>query len=202
TRTTPIGGNSEAERRPVRSRQATAVRPCPYYLRSRVKYPEGIPEEQRSNGIDSIPQNNLRRRSLSMEILDGDRWIGSNTGQRKGYQLVKCLRKLESWRIEHEPDDHVKEARAPCIAVEMEAIASEAASGPAVHVKMPDDWSFYHHHLSAIFFVESSSCTHKNCNRAMNFCQQIPHRGKHLQKWAFSKMGQGSHLGFNILWTD
>ncbi|GFV78533.1 uncharacterized protein TNCV_1888391 [Trichonephila clavipes] len=30
TRTTPSGGNSAAERRPVRSRQATAVRPCPY----------------------------------------------------------------------------------------------------------------------------------------------------------------------------
>ncbi|GFY01049.1 uncharacterized protein TNCV_5075171 [Trichonephila clavipes] len=72
TRTTPSGGNSAAERRPVRSRQATAVKPCPYYLRSRVKQPEGIPEEQRSNGIDSIPQNNLRRRSLSMEALDGD----------------------------------------------------------------------------------------------------------------------------------
>ncbi|GFW23158.1 uncharacterized protein TNCV_3802581 [Trichonephila clavipes] len=72
TRTTPSGGNSAAERRPVRSRQAATVRPCPYYLRSRVKQPEGIPEEQRSNGIDSIPQNNLRRRSLSMEALDGD----------------------------------------------------------------------------------------------------------------------------------
>ncbi|GFS96696.1 uncharacterized protein TNCV_4754071 [Trichonephila clavipes] len=71
-RTTPSRGNSAAERRPVRSRQATAVRPCPYYLRSRVKQPEGIPEEQRSNGIDSIPQNNLRRRSLSIEALDGD----------------------------------------------------------------------------------------------------------------------------------
>ncbi|GFX73642.1 transposon Ty3-I Gag-Pol polyprotein [Trichonephila clavipes] len=71
TRTTPSKGNSAAERRPVRSRQATAVRPCPYYLRSRLKKPEGIPEEQRSNGIDSLPQNNLRRRSLSMEALDG-----------------------------------------------------------------------------------------------------------------------------------
>ncbi|GFW69356.1 transposon Ty3-I Gag-Pol polyprotein [Trichonephila clavipes] len=71
TRTTPSGGNSAVERRPVQSRQATAVRPCPYYLRSRVKQPEGIPEEQRSNGIDGIPQNNLRR-SLSMEALDGD----------------------------------------------------------------------------------------------------------------------------------
>ncbi|GFT92412.1 uncharacterized protein TNCV_3084161 [Trichonephila clavipes] len=33
-RTTPSGGNSADERRPARSRQATAVRPYPYYLRS------------------------------------------------------------------------------------------------------------------------------------------------------------------------
>ncbi|GFV49925.1 uncharacterized protein TNCV_1392071 [Trichonephila clavipes] len=72
TRTTPSGGISAAERRPVWSRQATAVRPCPYYLRSRLKGPEGIPEEQRSTGINSLPQNSLRRRSLSMEALDGD----------------------------------------------------------------------------------------------------------------------------------
>ncbi|GFV48476.1 uncharacterized protein TNCV_3416301 [Trichonephila clavipes] len=55
TRTTPSKVNSAAERRPVRSRQATAVGPCPYYLRSQLKKPEGIPEEQRSNGIDSLP---------------------------------------------------------------------------------------------------------------------------------------------------
>ncbi|GFX47694.1 hypothetical protein TNCV_699481 [Trichonephila clavipes] len=59
------------ERRPVRSKQATAVRPCPYYLRSRVKRPEEIPEDRRSIGIDSIQHNN-RRRSLSIEALDGD----------------------------------------------------------------------------------------------------------------------------------
>ncbi|GFW50760.1 uncharacterized protein TNCV_3590421 [Trichonephila clavipes] len=35
----------------------------------------------------------------------------------------------------------------------------------------------------------------------MNFCQQIPHRGKHL-KWAFSKMEQDQTWVFNILWTD
>ncbi|GFT09001.1 uncharacterized protein TNCV_4104751 [Trichonephila clavipes] len=63
TRTTTSGTNRGAERRPVRSKQATAVRPCPYYLRSRVKQPEGVPEERRSNGIDSIPQNNIRRRT-------------------------------------------------------------------------------------------------------------------------------------------
>ncbi|GFX75494.1 uncharacterized protein TNCV_522161 [Trichonephila clavipes] len=61
-----------AERRPVRSKQATAVRPCPYYLRSRVRQPEGFPEERRNIGIESIPQNNIRRRSLAMEALDGD----------------------------------------------------------------------------------------------------------------------------------
>ncbi|GFT22987.1 uncharacterized protein TNCV_1857731 [Trichonephila clavipes] len=71
TRTTTSGTNRAAERRPVRSKQATALRPCPYYLRSRVKQPEGIPEERRSNGIDSIPQNNIRRRSLSMDRSGG-----------------------------------------------------------------------------------------------------------------------------------
>ncbi|GFW16165.1 uncharacterized protein TNCV_4263301 [Trichonephila clavipes] len=72
TRKTTSGTNRVAERRPVRSKQATAVRPCPYYLRSRVKQPEGIPEERRNIGIDSIQQNNIRRRNLSMEALDGD----------------------------------------------------------------------------------------------------------------------------------
>ncbi|GFT04172.1 uncharacterized protein TNCV_3154251 [Trichonephila clavipes] len=72
TKTTKNGTNREAERRPVRCKQATAVIPCPYYLRSRVKQPEGIPEERRSYGIDNIPQNNIRRRSLSMEALDAE----------------------------------------------------------------------------------------------------------------------------------
>ncbi|GFV35895.1 uncharacterized protein TNCV_2866541 [Trichonephila clavipes] len=71
TRTTKSRTNRTAERRPVWSKQATAVRPCPYYLHSRVKQREGIPEDRRSIGIDSIPQNNIRR-SLSMEALDGD----------------------------------------------------------------------------------------------------------------------------------
>ncbi|GFV90063.1 uncharacterized protein TNCV_73441 [Trichonephila clavipes] len=66
TKTTKNGTNRAAERRPVRSKQATAVRPCPYYLRSRVRQPEGFPEERRNIRIESIPQNNIRRRSLSM----------------------------------------------------------------------------------------------------------------------------------------
>ncbi|GFV55477.1 uncharacterized protein TNCV_3776641 [Trichonephila clavipes] len=72
TKTTKNGTNRAAERRTVRSKQATAVRPCSYYLRSRVRQPEGFPEERRIIGIESIPQNNIRRRSLSMEALDGD----------------------------------------------------------------------------------------------------------------------------------
>ncbi|GFY32969.1 uncharacterized protein TNCV_2877181 [Trichonephila clavipes] len=72
TRKTTSGTNRAAERRPVRSKQATPVRRCPHYLRSRIKQPEGIPEERRSIGIDSIPLTNIRRRSLSMEALDGD----------------------------------------------------------------------------------------------------------------------------------
>ncbi|GFW37576.1 uncharacterized protein TNCV_861811 [Trichonephila clavipes] len=72
TRTTGTKGHSAAEGRPVRSRKTTIEKPCPYYLRNRFKEPEGLPEEQRSTGIDSLPQNSLRRRSLSMEALDGD----------------------------------------------------------------------------------------------------------------------------------
>ncbi|GFW91181.1 uncharacterized protein TNCV_3301571 [Trichonephila clavipes] len=70
TKTTKNGTNRAAERRPVRTNQMTAVRPCPYYLSSRVRQPEGFPEERRNSGIH--PQNNIRRRSLSMETLDGD----------------------------------------------------------------------------------------------------------------------------------
>ncbi|GFX19583.1 transposon Ty3-I Gag-Pol polyprotein [Trichonephila clavipes] len=70
--TTRSKGHSAAEGRPVRSRQKTAARPCPYYLRSHLKEPEGIPEEQRSTGIYSLQQNSLKERRLSMEALDGD----------------------------------------------------------------------------------------------------------------------------------
>ncbi|GFV38247.1 uncharacterized protein TNCV_2995291 [Trichonephila clavipes] len=54
------------------SGQTTAVRSCPYYLRSCLKEPEGMPEEQRSTGIKSLLQNSLKGRSLSMKALDGD----------------------------------------------------------------------------------------------------------------------------------
>ncbi|GFW85260.1 uncharacterized protein TNCV_3250001 [Trichonephila clavipes] len=73
TRRSTHGGHSAVEGRPALSRRKPTVRPCPYYLRiRRFKEPEGLPEEQRSTGIDSLPQNSLRRRSLSVEALDGD----------------------------------------------------------------------------------------------------------------------------------
>ncbi|GFW30465.1 retrovirus-related Pol polyprotein from transposon 297 [Trichonephila clavipes] len=71
TRATTRGRNKQAER-PVRSYQASTRRPCPYYLRSRVKESNGIPEEQRNIEINGIPHSRIRRRSLSMEALDGD----------------------------------------------------------------------------------------------------------------------------------
>ncbi|GFW03312.1 uncharacterized protein TNCV_464261 [Trichonephila clavipes] len=69
TRATTRGRKAE---RPVRSNQATTRRLCPYYLRSRLKESDGIPEEQRHIEINGIPHSKIRRRSLSMEALDGD----------------------------------------------------------------------------------------------------------------------------------
>ncbi|GFX16125.1 retrovirus-related Pol polyprotein from transposon 412 [Trichonephila clavipes] len=71
TRATTRGRNKQAEK-PVRSSQATTRRPCPYYLRSRLRASDGIPEELRNIEINVIPHSKIRRRSLSMEALDGD----------------------------------------------------------------------------------------------------------------------------------
>ncbi|GFW60244.1 uncharacterized protein TNCV_1843251 [Trichonephila clavipes] len=71
TRATTRGRNKQAEK-PVRSNQAITWRPCPYYLRSRIQEKDGIPEELSNIEINGIPHNTLRRRSLSMEALDGD----------------------------------------------------------------------------------------------------------------------------------
>ncbi|GFW30945.1 retrovirus-related Pol polyprotein from transposon 412 [Trichonephila clavipes] len=71
TRATTRGRNKQAEK-PIRSNQATTRRPCPYYLRSRIQEKDGIPEELSNIEINGIPHSTLRRRSLSMEALDGD----------------------------------------------------------------------------------------------------------------------------------
>ncbi|GFT44520.1 hypothetical protein TNCV_11551 [Trichonephila clavipes] len=61
----------------------------------------------------------------------------------------------------------------------MEAIASEAASGTSSAREAARRLGLLQ--SSFRIFLESSSCTRTNCNCAMNFCQQIPHRGKHLR---------------------
>ncbi|GFX33472.1 uncharacterized protein TNCV_1006331 [Trichonephila clavipes] len=88
TKTTKNRTNRAAERRTVRSKQTIAVRPCPYYLRSRVRQPEGFPEERRNSGIASIPQNNIRR-SLIMEALDGDPVDRSEQRAKKNIRLYR-----------------------------------------------------------------------------------------------------------------
>ncbi|GFX41533.1 uncharacterized protein TNCV_3490701 [Trichonephila clavipes] len=70
-RATTRGRNKQAEK-PVRSTQATTRRPCPYYLRSRLRASDGIPEELRNIEINVIPHSKIKRRSLSMEALGGD----------------------------------------------------------------------------------------------------------------------------------
>ncbi|GFW43382.1 retrovirus-related Pol polyprotein from transposon 412 [Trichonephila clavipes] len=70
-RATTRGRNKQAEK-PVRSSQATTRRPCPYYLRSRLRANDGIPEELRNIEINGISHSRIRRRSLSKEALDGD----------------------------------------------------------------------------------------------------------------------------------
>ncbi|GFW70871.1 uncharacterized protein TNCV_3366211 [Trichonephila clavipes] len=71
TRATTRGRKKQAER-PVRSNPAPTRRPFQYYLRSRVKESDGIPEEQRNIEINGFLYSRIRRRSLSMEALDGD----------------------------------------------------------------------------------------------------------------------------------
>ncbi|GFU57667.1 hypothetical protein TNCV_3638221 [Trichonephila clavipes] len=71
TRATTRRRNEQAEK-PVRSNQTNTRRPCPYYLRSRIQEKDRIPEELSNIEINGIPGSTFRRRSLSMEALNGD----------------------------------------------------------------------------------------------------------------------------------
>ncbi|GFY19326.1 retrovirus-related Pol polyprotein from transposon opus [Trichonephila clavipes] len=71
TRATTRRRNEQAEK-PVRSNQTNTRRPCPYYLRSRIQEKDGIHEELSNIEINGIPGSTFRRRSLSMEALNGD----------------------------------------------------------------------------------------------------------------------------------
>ncbi|GFW64678.1 retrovirus-related Pol polyprotein from transposon 412 [Trichonephila clavipes] len=71
TRATTRRRNEQAEK-PVRSNQTNTRRPCPYYLRSRIQEKDRIHEDLSNIEINGIPGSTFRRRSLSMEALNGD----------------------------------------------------------------------------------------------------------------------------------
>ncbi|GFW65206.1 uncharacterized protein TNCV_394721 [Trichonephila clavipes] len=71
TRATTRRRNEQAEK-PVRSNQTNTRRPCPYYLRSRIQEKDRIHEDLNNIEINGIPGSTFRRRSLSMEALNGD----------------------------------------------------------------------------------------------------------------------------------
>ncbi|GFT12686.1 retrovirus-related Pol polyprotein from transposon 297 [Trichonephila clavipes] len=70
TRATTRRHNEQAEKT-VRSNQ-TNTRPCPYYLRSRIQERDRIQEDLNNIEINDIPGSIFRRRSLSMEAMNGD----------------------------------------------------------------------------------------------------------------------------------
>ncbi|GFW84700.1 DUF4817 domain-containing protein [Trichonephila clavipes] len=95
----------------------------------------------------------------------------------------------------------LKEARAPCIAVEMETIASEAASGTssareaARQLGLPP--SSVRNILSQILLLYPYKL--QSCHE---FLPADTAQREEFAKWAYSKMEQDSTWVFNILWTD
>ncbi|GFU58428.1 hypothetical protein TNCV_58391 [Trichonephila clavipes] len=96
-----------------------------------------------------------------------------------------CLAKLESWRIEHELDDHVKKHVHTLHCCRNGSDCVEAASGTSSAHEAARRLGLPPSSVRNIL-RRSSSCTHTRCNRAANFCQQIPHKGKAFPKWAAS----------------
>ncbi|GFS84012.1 uncharacterized protein TNCV_2364191 [Trichonephila clavipes] len=93
------------------------------------------------------------------------------------------------------------EARAPCIAVEMEAIVSEAASGTnsvreaARRLGLPP--SSFRNILRRILQLYPYKL--QSCHELL---QADTAQREAFAKWAFSKMEQDPTCVFNILWTD
>ncbi|GFT04227.1 retrovirus-related Pol polyprotein from transposon opus [Trichonephila clavipes] len=71
TRATTRRHNEQAEKT-IRSNQTNTRRPCPYYLRSRIQEKDRIHEDLNNIEINGIPGSIFRRRSLSMEAMNGD----------------------------------------------------------------------------------------------------------------------------------
>ncbi|GFU41459.1 uncharacterized protein TNCV_4586071 [Trichonephila clavipes] len=95
----------------------------------------------------------------------------------------------------------LKEARAPCIAVETEAIASEAASGTSSAREAARRLGLPPSSVRNILRRILQLYPHK-----LQSCHELlpadTAQREAFVKWAFSKMEQDSTWVFNILWTD
>ncbi|GFV07948.1 uncharacterized protein TNCV_2620091 [Trichonephila clavipes] len=115
------------------------------------------------------------------------------------HQLV-----LRNWKVGESSTSrttNLKEARAPCIAVEMEAIASETASGTnsareaARRLGLPP--SSVRNILRRI--LQLYPYKFQSCHELL---PADTAQREAFAKWAFSKMEQDPTWVFNILWTD
>ncbi|GFX06179.1 DUF4817 domain-containing protein [Trichonephila clavipes] len=95
----------------------------------------------------------------------------------------------------------LKEARAPCITVEMEAIASEAASGTSSARKAARRLGLPPSSIRNIFRRILQLYPYKllSCHELL---PADTAQREAFAKWAFSKMEQDPTWVFNILWTD
>ncbi|GFV78369.1 DUF4817 domain-containing protein [Trichonephila clavipes] len=95
----------------------------------------------------------------------------------------------------------LKEARAPCIAVEMEAIASEAASGTSSAREAARRLGLPPSSVRNIVLQILQLYPYK-----LQSCHELlpadTAQREAFAKWAFSKMEQDPTWVFNILWTD
>ncbi|GFT80882.1 DUF4817 domain-containing protein [Trichonephila clavipes] len=135
--------------------------------------------------------------------------VQKNVKSGKGPLTPACLLKLvkrfeETGKLEDRARAGrpcLKEARAPCIAVEMEAIASVAASGTssareaARRLGLPP--SSVRNILRRILQLYPYKL--QSCHELL---PADTAQRKHFAKWAFSKMEQDPTWVFNLLWTD
>ncbi|GFV22418.1 hypothetical protein TNCV_5109131 [Trichonephila clavipes] len=75
--------------------------------------------------------------------------------------------------------------------------------GPAVLVKPLDDWSYHCHlyrNILRLTLLQLYPYKLQSCHELLPARYRT--EGKHFAKWAFSKMEQRSHLGFqHLVWT-
>ncbi|GFY30940.1 uncharacterized protein TNCV_1629141 [Trichonephila clavipes] len=135
--------------------------------------------------------------------------VQKNVKSGKGPLTPACLLKLvkrfeETGKLEYRARAGrpcLKEARAPCIAVEMEAIASEVASGTsrareaARRLGLPP--SSVRNILRRILQLYPYKL--QSCHELL---PADTAQREAFAKWAFSKMEQDPTWVFNILWTD